>query len=465
MSRTLDADVIVIGGGISGLACAWNLQQQGADVLVLEAAARAGGAIGSRREQGCLLEAGPNSALDTTPLIAKLIEELGISRERIAANAAARNRYILRDGKLTALPLTPLDFIRSPLFSARAKLRLCAEPFIAASPASVEESVAGFVRRRLGGEFLDYAINPFVAGVYAGDPESLSVNAAFPRLRKLEQKHGSLVRGYVAGGAARRRNPGQSKHAAPMFAFREGMQTLPNAIVRRLARLELSTSAIELAPGKDGQTLTARSSAALKQLRARAVVVSTPAYAAATLCQSFAPEAGRALAAIEYPPVAVAISAYSQADVRHSLDGFGVLVPQRERRKILGAIFSSSLFDNRAPAAVALITTFIGGMREPDMARLPEAAIGAMVQTELCALLGAPAQAQFVKIKRWARAIPQYTLGHDERIAQIEIVERDFPGLFFCANYRGGIALGDCVKAAHGTAGRVDNFLRGNAAP
>jgi oxygen-dependent protoporphyrinogen oxidase len=148
--------------------------------------------------------------------------------------------------------------------------------------------------------------------------------------------------------------------------------------------------------------------------------------------------------------------------VRHALDGFGVLVPQRERRTILGTIFSSSLFDHRAPAGLALLTTFVGGMREPEVARRDDAAIGALVQAEHAAMLGAPARAEFVRIRRWERAIPQYTLGHLDRISAIEAAEGQFPGVFFCANYRGGVAIGDCVKVAHGMAGRVETFLRGH---
>jgi protoporphyrinogen/coproporphyrinogen III oxidase len=461
VNNALDAEVIVVGGGISGLACAWNLEQRGIRVLVLESGERAGGTIGTVRENDCLLEAGPNSALDTTLLIARLLDQLGITQDRVAANPAARNRYILRDGNLTALPLSPVEFIGSPLFSARAKLRLLGEPFIGASGPAVEESVAAFVRRRLGGEFLDYAINPFVAGVYAGDPELLSVKAAFPRLHELEQTHGSLIRGYVAGGRARRRNPEKSKQAAPMFAFREGMQTLPAAIARRLARVELATSAVRIVPGKDRQTVTARSKDVHREFRAHAVVLATPAYAAAELVAPFSPRTGAALAAIEYPPVAVAISAYRRTDVRHPLNGFGVLVPRLERRKILGTIFSSSLFENRAPVELVLLTTFAGGMRQPDIARLDEPGISAIVQAEHAAMLGAPARAEFVRIRRWERAIPQYALGHLDRMAAIEAAEREFRGLYFCANYRGGVAIGDCIKSADRSAERVAEYLHG----
>ena len=460
MSHALDADVIVIGGGISGLACAWNLQQRGLRVIVLESQLRAGGSIGSTREQGYLVESGPNSALDTTPLIARLLEEIGVAGERIAASPAADNRYILRDGKLMALPMSPVDFIATRLFSLRAKLRLLKEPFIGATSAA-EETVAGFVRRRLGTEFLDYAINPFVAGVYAGDPEALSVQAAFPRLYELEQAHGSLIRGYLAGDAARKRNPEKSKHAAPMFAFRDGMQTLTDAIARKLARVELATAAVKVVPG-ECQIVTARSAGGLREYRARGVVLAAPAYAAARLVAPFATAAGAALAAIEYPPVAVAISAYRCDAVRHALDGFGVLVPQRERRSLLGTIFSSSLFAHRAPTGLALLTTFVGGVRQPDFAQRDDSAISTLVQAEHAAMLGTPARAEFIRIRRWERAIPQYTLGHLDRISAIEAAERQFRGVFFCANYRGGVAIGDCVKAAHGMGSRVEEFLRGD---
>ncbi|MCE9639808.1 MAG: protoporphyrinogen oxidase [Betaproteobacteria bacterium] len=460
MRQALDADVIVVGGGISGLACAWNLQQRAIRVLLLESAAQPGGSIGTTREQGCLLESGPNSALDTTPLIAQLLDEVGVAGERISANTAARNRYILRDGRLTALPLSPLEFLGTSLFSARAKLRLACEPFIARGAPGGEESVAAFVRRRIGIEFLDYAINPFVAGVYAGDPEALSVSAAFPRLHALEQAHGSLIRGYVAGARARARDPEKSKQAAPMFAFRDGMQTLTDALARRLAQVELATEAVGVAPGRGCQSVTARSMNAQRELRARAVVLATPAHAAAKLVSAFSSDTGAALAAIQYPPVAVAISAYPREAVRHALDGFGVLVPQRERRSILGTIFSSTLFENRAPRGLALLTTFVGGMRQPELARLNDDEIAAIVQAEHVALLGAPARAQFVRVRHWERAIPQYTLGHAARMAAIETAERRFPGVFFCANYRGGVAIGDCIKSADRVAGEVAKFLR-----
>lgn len=461
-----DADVIVVGGGISGLAAAWRLQRRGVRVVVLEAAPRAGGTIGSTREHGCLLESGPNSTLETTPLIGELIGELGIAGERIAAQPAARSRYILRDGRLIALPLSPLAFFATPLFSVGAKLRLLREPFIGRGARAADESVADFVRRRLGTEFLDYAVNPFVAGVYAGDPETLSVQAAFPRLFELEQKYGSLIRGQLLGARERERNPDQSKQAAAMLSFRDGMQTLTDAIARRLARIEFNAEAVRIVPGEKGYGVTVNDAAGERNYRARAVLLATPAQAAARLTAPFAPQAAAALAAIPYPPVAVVVSAYRREGIAHPLDGFGFLVPQRERRLVLGTIFSSTLFGQRAPAGLALLTTFIGGMRQPELAQREEGEIAGFAQAELAALLGAPASADFVRVTRWPRAIPQYTLGHLDRIARIEQAESDFPGLFFCANYRGGIAVGDCIKSAARAARQVAAFLGlGDGAP
>ena len=447
----MDADVIVVGGGISGLACAWGLERRGVRVILLEAATRAGGCIGTVREQGCLFESGPNSALETTPLIATLLRELGIDGARIEANPQSRNRYVLRAGKLVAVPLSPPAFLATPLFSIRAKLKLLREPFIRAGNPGIEESVADFVRRRLGGEFLDYAINPFVGGVYAGDPEALSLSAAFPRLHELEQQYGSLIRGQLLGARARARDPEKSKQSAAMFTFQDGMQTLTDAIARRLARVELGSKVSSVAVGGDGCTVVALSAGGRREFHARAVLLAVPAYAAAKLVAPWAPQAAAELAAIPYPPVAVVHDVYRRSTIGHPLDGFGVLVPQREHRKILGTIFSSALFENRAPDGRALLTTFIGGTRQPELALLDDDGISGLVQAEHAVTLGASGRPERVRVTRWPRAIPQYTLGHARRIACVEGAEQMFRGLFFCANYRGGIAIGDCVKSANRT--------------
>jgi oxygen-dependent protoporphyrinogen oxidase len=452
-------DVAVVGAGISGLATAFHLQRRGHSVRVLESASRAGGVIGSHRREGVLYETGPNSTLDTTPLIGELLEAAGIAGERRDAAAVAAKRYVLRGGQLVPLPTSPGAFIATPLFSLAAKLALLREPFVAPAPPDREESVAAFVRRRLGVEFLDYAIEPFVAGIYAGDPELLSVPAAFPRLYALEQRYRSLIRGQILGARERARAREKAKNAASSFSFRDGMQTLPDALARALPGLETGVRIARLARIADGLFEVEGERAGVGvTARSRAVVLAVPADIAAGLVRQLAPAAAQALDAIPYAPVAVVASVYRRADVKHALDGFGFLSPRKEGRPILGTLFSSSMFDGRAPAGTVLLTTFVGGSRNPELARSSPEEIAQTVGRELAALLGA-ATPQWREVAQWPRAIPQYTLGHSGRIAAIERAEAAVPGLFLRANYRGGVSVGDCIKSANAGAAAVAAFL------
>lgn len=457
---SVDVDVVVVGAGISGLTAAWNLQQAGCSVEVAEAAARAGGVIGSRRRDGVLYELGPNSSLDTTPLINQLLTELGIRDERLDAGAAAATRFIVRDGRLTALPTSPGAFLTTRAFSLGAKLRLLAEPFVKPLPPDVEESIAGFVRRRLGREFLDYAIDPFVAGIYAGDPERISVPAAFPRLAALEQKYGSLIKGQILGARERSKNPETSKNVAKSFSFRQGMQTVTDAIAKRLPHASYGVRVKTVTRASDGTfTVSGEQNGAPYVRHARAVVLATPAYAAATIIESLAPNASQALRAIEYAPVSIVATAYRRADIAHPIAGFGCLVPKIEKRRILGSLFSSSMFEGRAPEGTVILTTFVGGRRNPDVAALPDKELVATVHNDLAPLVGAKAAPLWAAITRWPQAIPQYELGHGERLAEVDRAEAALPGLWFCANYRGGVSVSDCVKNGHAIAAKVKATL------
>jgi oxygen-dependent protoporphyrinogen oxidase len=453
-------DVVVVGAGISGLAVAHALRRRGLGVVVLDAAARAGGVIGSERRDGVLFERGPNSTLDTTPLINALLDALGIRGERAEATAVAAVRFIVRDGKLVPLPTSPGAFLSTPAFSVRAKLRLLREPFIAAAPADAEESIADFVRRRLGTEFLDYAIDPFVSGVYAGDPERISVAAAFPRLHALEQTYGSLVKGQIKGARERRQRGETAKNAAASFSFRDGMQTLTDALARAVGAVETGVRVERVAREGDGTwTVDGTHGGAPVRRAARAVVVAAPAFAAAGLVRTLTPRAAQALEAIDYAPVASIASAYRRSDVAHPLAGFGFLVPKKENRQILGTLFSSSMFDGRAPTDTVLLTTFVGGRRNPACVALPDSELGASVHAELGALVHAHGAPLWTTVTRWPQAIPQYDLGHRARLAPVEQAERDLPGLHFCASYRGGVSVGDCIKSAHAIADAVGRGL------
>ncbi|MEO5702071.1 MAG: protoporphyrinogen oxidase [Casimicrobiaceae bacterium] len=454
-------EVLVIGAGLTGLATAYALTRRGVHVRVVEAGDRVGGVIGSCSRDGALYELGPNSALASTPLIDALLDRLAIRDRRIDASAAARQRFIVRNGVPVAMPRSPLTFLRTPAFSLRAKLRLLREPFIGPAPAAEDESIAAFVRRRLGAEFVDRALDPFVAGIYAGDPETISVRAAFPRLHALEQRSGSLLKGLL--DARRTRDPGEAPTASrTSFSFDHGMQVLPQALAAALPDVMLATHAERITVERDGTySVLLRHAGGTRSLRAHGVVCAVPAAVAATLLAAIdaAAPAVAALRQVRYAPVASVASLYRRADVTHALDGFGFLVPRIERRRILGTIFSSSMFAGRAPAGHVLLTTFTGGCRDPEMLSRNDADLGAIVAAELAALLGAHGRPVWQTITRWPEAIPQYSLGHLDRMQTVSAVEAQLPGLFLAANYRGGVAIGDCIASAEAVAERVDEHL------
>ena len=454
-------DAVVVGAGISGLVTAYQLKRKGLQVQLIEGAHRAGGVISTVTHQGCQIECGPNSALDTTPLIGAMVAALGLGEQWRLASAVSNTRYVVRDGALTPLPTSAGAFVGTRLFSLAAKLALLREPFVARCAPGVEESIADFVRRRLGTEFLDYAIDPFVAGIFAGDPEQISVPAAFPKLHALEQRWGSLIRGQILGGAERRRQKGEAKNTARSFSFAGGMQVLTDALATAVAPVALNTRVTRLARDEQGVfTLDGVRDGHSASWRARAVVLATPTDTTAALLRVHAGDAAAALDAIDYAPVATVASAYRRGDIAHALDGFGCLVPRKEGRQVLGVLFSSSMFDGRAGPGTVLLTTFVGGQRQPQLPGLPEEQIAALVQAEHRTLLGTTHPPLFQRVTRWPRAIPQYTLGHLGRVARAVAAQQVLPGLFFCANWLGGVSVGDRIQRGHLEADAVATWLR-----
>lgn len=457
-------EAIIIGAGISGLTCAFNLHQKGKDVIVLEKSDHIGGAIKSFRVDGYLVEAGPNSTLETTPLLGKLMNESGCFDKLQYASTASNTRYIIKNGKLTPLPMSFGAFLQTKLFSLSAKLRLFKEPFIPASRTDAEETIAEFVLRRLGREFLDYAINPFVAGVYAGSPEQLSVKAAFPKLHALEQKYGSLIIGQIKGAKERKRNAEQSKQSAKMFSYQDGMESLPKAISEKLdGKIFTGCHNISIEKNNEKYIVTHIRNNEPITYQSSVVILSVPAHSASELMKSLSSEVSKNLDSINYPPCAVVVTVYKREDIRHSLDGFGYLIPQKENRKILGTIFSSSIFTNRCPDGKVLLTSFVGGARNPELALLPKEKLQNIVHDELVNLIGATSAPDFVHFTRWEKAIPQYNIGHLDRMAVLEKFENEHEGFYFCANYRGGISVGDCVKSADEVAQKAEEILNKNS--
>ena len=455
--------VVVIGGGISGLTTAWWLHKAGIDVTVLERERTLGGTMQTDRDKGWLIETGPNSALETTPLFQTLFNDLDLADELVYADELGNNRYILRNGELHALPMTPPAFLKSRLWTIPGKLRLLKEPFV--GRAAEEETIAEFVERRLGREFLDYAINPFVAGVYAGNPEQLSVRAAFPKLYALEYQYGGLIKGQVFGSRERKKRAEKAKDRARMFAFKKGMQTFPVALGTALSKHVLTGTSVQrlkrLRKGHITQyEISGKRIGKPFRIQANGVITAIPSFAAAKLLDPIDSDVAASLNKIYYPPVVEVFLGFKTCDIHRRLDGFGFLVPAKEKRKILGTIWSSSLFPDRAPKDHAALTTFVGGSRQPELTEQSDDAIIKIVADELKEIMGVYGRPAYHRIARWERAIPQYNLGHLSIVRHLEQFEQQHPGIFLSGNFRGGISVGDCVINSEKTAQRVQEFFK-----
>jgi protoporphyrinogen/coproporphyrinogen III oxidase len=459
--------VAIVGAGITGLTAAFRLQQQQIPVTLYEASSRTGGVIESLQQAGYLAEFGPNTILETSPVIFSLVHDLGLEPRRLYSNPAANNRYIVRNAKPVLLPTSPFAFFTTSLFSPCAKLRLVAEPFIRRAAPDLEESLAQFVLRRLGHEFLDYAINPFVAGVYAGDPARLSVRQAFPKLHALEQRYGSLIKGQILGARERKRRAEVSKQNAPKFSFVHGLQELITSLTQQLApALRLNHSVQQLVATPHGWQVHSESTSGTARTNHSAVLLCTPAYRLAQLLLTTPkPLSLNVLAEVRYPPVTSVVLGFRRQDVQHPLDGFGMLVPEVEQFRILGTLFSSSLFPHRAPKDHVTLTSYVGGTRAPDLASLPPTDLTRIVCEDLQRILGIRGQPTFAHQVFYPKAIPQYEIGYARFKQHLDHTEQSAPGLFFAGHYRDGISLGDSIVSAHQTAQRIVTWLKANPRP
>jgi oxygen-dependent protoporphyrinogen oxidase len=459
--------VAILGGGITGLTAAFCLRQRGIPVLLLEASGRVGGVIQSLRRDGYLAEFGPNSILETSPLISDLVRDAGLESRRLYSSPSAEKRYVVRDKRPVVIPASAAGFLTTPLFSFPAKLRVLAEPFIRRAPEDVEESIAQFVLRRLGREFLDYAIDPLVAGIYAGNPRLLSVAQAFPKLYALEQRYRSLFVGQVLGARARKRSGEVSKQNAKKFSFDDGLQVLIDALQARLAgAIRTSAPVRGLRRAEEGWFLELESGTDGGPIACEAVLLALPSYKIASLRILTTPAVEVSpLAEVYYPPVASVVLGFRRADVAHPLDGFGMLIPEKEHFNILGALFSSSLFPNRAPEGDVVITCYIGGARAPLLPLNTPEALADLAVKDLETILGVRGRPVFQHVAVYRHAIPQYNLGFGKIRALFNDMESKAPGLFVAGHARDGVSLGDSIVSAHKAAGRIQTFLAANPKP
>lgn len=445
----------IIGAGLTGLTAAWRLQREGYRVTVFERASRVGGVIATHAQDGWLAEAGPNS-IQETPEVTKLINELGLGRERLAASSAARNRYIVRSGRLVPAPRSPQSFVMSPLFSVGARLKVLRELLTRSRVRTTDISLSNFMAAHFGQEIVDYGVNPLVGGIYAGDPDKLSARYAFPNLWQLERRYGSLLRGFKAQ-AAERRARGESSGATPVISFEQGLQTLPAALAAALPSGTIRTGATvtSLIPGRPWKILWTEGDA-VNTAEFDGVLLAAPAPALGQLV--FGTLGERPLASLDHlphPPVSTLFLGFRREQVRHPLDGFGALVPAREQRNLLGVLFSSSLFHARAPEGHVALTVFAGGMRQPDAGRLPTPELLSRVLPDLRDLLGVTGDPVFTHHTFWPKAIPQYNVGHDRFLEPLTQCENRHHGLFIGGNARDGISLPDCIASGQKLARRA----------
>jgi len=450
--------VAVIGAGLTGLTAAYRLKQRGNRVVVYEASDRIGGSIKTVSRDGYLAELGPSSLAAPSEVTAAILTDLGLDGSKLTAAAGARHRYIVRRGRLMRLPMSPAELLTSRLLSNGAKLAVFGEPLVDVGDSPLEESVAAFVRRRFNQEVLDYIVNPFVAGVYAGDPEQLSVRHATPKLHGMERIYGSVMKALVQMLKAQRGAGSTPPGPGDVVSFRNGLREIPEALGQSLSsEIRLRAPVTQLRKGSRGWTVGA---AFQTPELFDAVVYGGPAHCLDEIDLDLAgAERLSTLSSIFHPPVAVVALGFRRDQVTHPLDGFGFLTPEVERKRILGVVFSSSLFPERAPEGHVLLTAFVGGTRDPDLVQADTQTLTARVLDDLRALLGTKGEPTFRCVQVWPKAIPQYVLGYGRFKEIADEVERRNAGLVLAGTYRDGVALGDAVGSAERAATLVSEFL------
>lgn len=474
-------DVIVVGGGISGLVCAYQLKRLGRNVLLIDGSNRVGGVMKSESVDGFLFERGPNSFY-ITPEISELLDTIGISPYLVTADSSAP-RFVYYKGKLRAVPVptSPLKFLSSflttRLLSPLAKLRLFAEPFIAPSTSGQEQTIEEFITRRFGKQFHDVLVSSFVSGVYAGNTSELSAMASppFSKLADLEAEHGSVIRGAFRSkksASAKTGEPPRRSHQS--CSFLNGLETLPKALHKALVNellLNCKIHSIEFhnhAP-QAHYTLEVEFCGDRQPIHTASLIIATPAYTAARLLDPLSDKLANTLDQIPYPPLASVALAFKESQLKlqpgTSLQGFGFLIPRSEGVRTLGCIWNSSLFPERAPQGYVTLTCFIGGSTDPEVLALSDDDIIRTVHKDLQQTLGVTGAPRVLGVTRWERAIPQYTLGHPSRRTEIEEQVGRYPGLYLTGNYLYGVSIGDCIGQAQRTAEQVEEFLERTIPP
>jgi oxygen-dependent protoporphyrinogen oxidase len=456
MDRNEHTDTIIIGAGITGLTAAYYLNRMERDFRVLEEKQRVGGVIQTIQENGFLYETGPNTGILGQPEAALLVEDLGQDVELEIANETVKKRYILKNGTWEKLPSGLIPAIRTPLFSVKDKIRILGEPFRARG-SDPEESLEKLVIRRMGRSFLDYAVDPFILGVYAGDPGSLIPRYALPRLFNLEQKYGSFI-----GGAIRKKFQKKSeleaKATREVFSFKGGMQSLVDTLHEKAGPERFSLDIHDISIHYEGKVYKVTySSKGNKEgeYYANNVILTTGAHKLSQLLPFVAPEEMRIISSMRYAKVIEVAIGFKKWEGR-KLDGFGGLIPFKEGRDLLGVLFLSAFLSGRAPLGGALFTVFMGGIRRPDIYKKTDQEILATIEREFTELTGVDYfQPELLRIFRHEWAIPQYERSSGDRLRKISEIEHEHQGLFLRGNFTGGVGLADRIRQGKNAAEEI----------
>jgi protoporphyrinogen/coproporphyrinogen III oxidase len=455
----MNTRIVVIGGGISGLACAYRLFHLGVPVTLLEAEDHPGGLIGTVDEDGFLFETGPQSFQGIDSVL-DLVREIGLENHLCQANPRAP-RYVLRQGKLEKIPMSPQAVFGSSLLGVGSRWRVASEALKKTKPPSEEESVAQFVRRKFGHEILEYLVAPFVSGVYAGDPEKLSLRAAFPTLDEWERTYGSVLRGASKSRSAK----GAGPSAPPLCSFDHGMASLPRTMAAKLGEsVRMGACANGIAKiDHSGYRIQFTQKGRTETIEANALVIATPAYTAAHLVEPLAAPLARMLSGVAYAGVVVIGTGY-HANQLGALDGFGVLVPRSEKIRTLGIVWNSSLFPDRGGEGRVTLASFVGGATDTEILERTDEEIVAVVQDENARILKITGQPIVSRLWRHRKALPQYNLGHGHVVEAVRESEGALPGLYFVGNYLEGPSIGKCVERGSRVAEAARQFLGASAA-
>lgn len=433
--------IAIIGAGITGLTAAYALKKKGYALDLFEKNAIAGGVIQTLHQNDCLIELGPSTLQLNDTRVLDLLNELKLNLDIIDACPESRKRYIVKNNCLIPLPYSLKTFFSTTLFSANAKFRLLKEFFI--KKGHDDESVSQFIERRLGKEILDYAVDPFISGVYAGEPNQLSIKYAFPKLYNLESQFGSLFKGIIK----KPKNPYKIKTRT--VSFSQGMASLPLKLAHLLQNsLHLNSKIISISHQQGSWIITWESDGKIQTNHYSKLIVTIPANQLTTLpFDSIISQELSTLHNIPYVGIAVLTQVFQRDSIKHALDGFGTLIPSKEQYKILGTLFTSSMFPQHSSKEFHVLRTFIGGTRFPNIVNLDQKSTENIVLQDLKELLGIKESPIFSHYHLWKSAIPQYNLGYEVFCHTIENAQRLFSGLHIMGNYRDGISLPQCILA------------------